>query len=65
MLKKLIRFFDRLFVECTTSPSGKHEWAEPRLEDNIDEPREVTEPYCRYCFTRLLAWSQYRFPPQC
>ncbi len=39
--------------ECIRSPTGKHEWVYPRLEDSIDRNRSIIEPYCNYCFQKI------------
>ena len=65
MFDTVKRFLDLLFVECERSPTGKHDWSETRFEDSIDKDRGVSDPYCRYCFVRLVVFSQYHFPPWC
>lgn len=46
----LKKFLCDFFAECEKSPTLKHEWVEPRMEDSVDKMREIPTTYCRHCF---------------
>jgi len=51
ILEKIIEKGD---CKCPKSQTGKHEFVFPRQEESIDRKRKLPNPYCKFCFRKML-----------